>query len=57
MTDINIDNYTVDEILSILNLTEPTPFNVKDMANSLIAKLKTEGKKDLENFVKFPFEL
>ena len=41
MTDTNIDNYTVDDILSILNLTEPTPFNVKDKANDLIAKMKT----------------
>jgi len=50
MTDINIDNYTVDEILVILNLTDPTPFNVKDVANSLIAKMKTDGRRDLESF-------
>jgi hypothetical protein len=50
MTDTNIDNYTVDDILLIFNLTEPTPFNVKDVANSLIAKMKSEGRTDLENF-------
>jgi hypothetical protein len=50
MTDTNIDNYTVDDILSILNLTEPTPFNVKDKANDLIAKMKNEGRTDLELF-------
>ena len=49
-TDMNIDNYSVDDILAIFNLTEPTPFNVKDRANSLIAKMKTDGKTDLETF-------
>ena len=49
-TDINIDNYTIDELLLILNLTDPTPFNVKDVANSFIAKMKTDGRKDLEQF-------
>jgi hypothetical protein len=49
-TDTNIDNYTIDELLLILNLTDPTPFNVKDVANSFIAKMKTDGRKDLENF-------
>jgi hypothetical protein len=48
--DINIDNYSVDDILAIFNLTEPTVFNVKDKANSLIAKMKTEGRMDLETF-------
>lgn len=50
MTDTNIDNYTVDNILQIFNITEPTYFNVKDKANSLIAKMKSEGKTDLEIF-------
>ena len=50
MTNINIDNYTIEEILQIFNITDPTFFNVKDTANSLIAKMKTEGKTDLENF-------
>lgn len=50
MTNTNIDNYTIDNILQIFNITDPTFFNVKDTANSLIAKMKTEGKTDLENF-------
>ena len=50
MTDMNIDSYSVDDILAIFNLTEPTIFNVKDKANSLIAKMKIEGKTDLEIF-------
>jgi hypothetical protein len=50
MTDTNIDNYSVEDILGIFNLTEPTPFNVKDKGNALIAKMKTDGKPDLEKF-------
>jgi hypothetical protein len=50
MTDTNIDNYSVDDILSIFNLSEPTEFNVKDVANSLIAKMKSEDKPELEVF-------
>jgi hypothetical protein len=50
MTDTNIDNYSVDDILSIFNLSEPTEFKVKDIANSLIAKMKSEGKPELEIF-------
>lgn len=49
-TDTNIDNYSVEDILSIFNLTEPTAFNVKDKANSLIAKMKTDGRTNLETF-------
>jgi len=49
-TDTNIANYSVDDILAIFNLTEPTVFNVKDKANSLIAKMKTDGRVDLETF-------
>ena len=50
MADTNIDNYTIDNILLLFNITEPTDFNVKDKANFLIAKMKSEGKTDLENF-------
>ena len=50
MANTNIDSYTVNDILAIFNLTDPTPFNVKDIANSLIAKMKSEGKSDLEIF-------
>ena len=49
-SDTNIDNYSVDDILSIFNLTEPTLFNVQDVANSLIAKMTTEGKPNLVTF-------
>lgn len=49
-TDLIIDNYTVDDLLSIFNLSSPTPFNVKDVGNSLIAKMKNEGESALELF-------
>ena len=50
MTDTDIDNYTVDNILAIFNISDPTPFNVQDVANTLIAKMTTEGKTDLVTF-------
>ena len=50
MADTNIDNYSVENILSIFNLTDPTPFNVRDVANALIAKMTSEGNPDLVVF-------
>lgn len=50
MANTNIDNYSVDDILTIFNISDPTPFNVKDVANTLIAKMTTEGKTDLVIF-------
>lgn len=50
MADTNIDNYTIEEILTIFNIVDPTVFNVTDMANTLIAKMKTDGKTDMMNF-------
>lgn len=49
-TDINIDHYSIDDLLTIFNLDEPTEFQVKDVANTLIAKMKTEGKPNLVTF-------
>ena len=48
--DVNIDNYTVADILSIFNIVDPTIFNVTDVANSLIAKMKAAGKTDMVEF-------
>lgn len=48
--DANIENYTVAEILTIFNIIDPTVFNVTDVANALIAKMKAEGNADLETF-------
>lgn len=49
-TNTNIDDYSVEDLLSIFNLTEPTPFNVTDVANSLIARMHNEGKPELVGF-------
>lgn len=54
MTDDNVDldisKYTVEDILSIFNIVDPTIFNVTDVANSLIAKMTTEGKPEMVDF-------
>jgi len=48
--DMDIDKYSVGEILSFLNIVDPTVFNVTDAANSLIAKMTAEGKTELVGF-------
>ena len=48
--DTDIENYTVEDILSIFNIIDPNEFNVTDVANTLIAKMKTDEKSDLEIF-------
>jgi hypothetical protein len=49
-TDTNIDNYSVDDILTIFNLSDPTLFQIKDVANHLIARMRSEGKSEMANF-------
>ena len=48
--DTNIDNYTVMDIFQILNLPNPTIFNVKDKANDIISRMKENGNTELEIF-------
>jgi hypothetical protein len=48
--DMDIDKYSVGEILSFFNIVDPTVFNVTDAANSIIAKMTAEGKTDLVGF-------
>jgi hypothetical protein len=48
--DTNIDHYSVDDILVLFNIREPTIFNVKDKANAFISKMKNENKMDLMVF-------
>jgi hypothetical protein len=50
MTSVDINKYSIQDILSILNISDPTVFNVTDAANSLIAKMKDGGNVELENF-------
>ena len=49
-TDTNIDNYSVDDILTIFNLSDPTLFQIKDVANHLIARMRSEGKSEMAIF-------
>jgi len=48
--DTDIDNYTVMDIIRILNLPDPTIFNVKDKSNDIIARMKADGNTELEVF-------
>lgn len=48
--DMDLDNYTVDDILTIFNIVDPTVFNVTDVANTLIAKMKTDGNEYMMKF-------
>ena len=49
--DTDIDNYSVNDILTIFNLLdEPSLFHIKDVANNLIARMKSEGKMDMAVF-------
>lgn len=49
----NIEDYSIADLLAILNIQEdtPTPFKIKDVANTLISNLKTEAKQNLATFV------
>lgn len=49
-TDTNIDHYSVDDILTIFNLSDPTLFQIKDVANHLIARMHSEGKTEMAIF-------
>ena len=48
--DVDINSYSVEDILSILNLTDPSEYQVKDAANAIIAKMRADGKPDLASF-------
>ena len=50
MADTDITHYTVQDILAIFNIVDPTGFNVTDVANNLIAKMKAEGKPSMMVF-------
>ena len=48
--DVDIDSYSIEDILSILNLNDPSEYQVKDAANAIIAKMRSDGKQDLAAF-------
>ena len=49
--DINIDNYSSDELYDILDITEnPCKSEIIEKTNEYIEKFRTEKKKDLVSF-------
>jgi hypothetical protein len=49
--DDDIDNYTIDNLLQIYGLVEPTVFQIKDAANSIIARMKAASKDSMVLFL------
>lgn len=50
--DTNIDNYTVPELLSILNLDDPTDKDITDVTNKYIDQSNKSGNTDMAIFFK-----
>jgi len=50
--DTNIDNYTISELLLILNIDEPTVENVTNETNKYIIKFTNEQQPDMVDFFK-----
>jgi hypothetical protein len=48
--DYNIDNYTITELLAILNLDDPTEEQILDTTNKLIDRFTTENSPNLVDF-------
>jgi len=47
----NIDDYTIEDLLTILNLNETaSEFQIKDTTNDIIARMKSENKPELAEF-------
>jgi len=54
----NVDDYSIEDLLAILNIQDenPTEFQIKDEANKIISKLKTERKPELVTFIENALE-
>jgi len=49
--DTNIENYSVEDILEMLNLTDnSSEYQIKDAANAIISKMKEEGNEEISLF-------
>ena len=48
--DTNIDNYSVEDIYSILNLQDPSEYQVKDAANNIISQMRSQGSFSVATF-------
>jgi hypothetical protein len=52
-TNTNIDDYSIEDLLTILNIQNntPTEFEIKDAANKIITQLKYDNKLNLAVFI------
>ena len=48
--DYNVDNYTVSELLTILELEDPTSDEIKETTDEYIEQFSDEGNEDLASF-------
>jgi hypothetical protein len=48
--DTDIDNYSVEDIYAILNLQDPSEYQVKDAANNIISQMHSQGNFSVANF-------
>ena len=49
--DMNIDNYSIKDLFMIFNLVDNSSlFQIKDVANNLIARMKSQGKTNMAIF-------
>ena len=51
MTDLNIDNYSVEDMHKILKLDNPTNQEVNAKVDSLVLKMIKHKKYDMANFL------
>ena len=50
--NLDIDNYSTDELISILNIQEPTEQSIKNSTDHYIKKFLDEGDVEMSNFFK-----
>ena len=50
--DYNADNYTISELLGILDLDDPTSDEIIDKTNNYINRFSNENRPELINFLK-----
>ena len=48
--DKNIDNYSVEDIYAILNLQDPSEYQIKDASNSSISQMRSQGNFAVASF-------
>lgn len=49
--NLDIENYTINDILSIFNIITPTINNVTDIANTIIARMTVDKRPDMALFI------